>query len=518
MNRREFVKASIAAPLLCAAGEPAGAAPAKKPNIILIMADDMGFSDIGPFGSEISTPNLSRLAEGGVRFTQFYNTPRCCPSRAALLTGIYSHQAGVGHMVEDLGKPGYRGFLNDQCVTIAEVLKQGGYHRLMTGKWHVGGQRPHWPVDRGFEHYFGLIIGADNYFRPEGLMALDDKPWRPDSGFYMTDAFGAHAVNFVREYAAKPDPYFLYVPFTAPHWPLQAHPDDIAKYRGKYMKGWDQLREARHERQIAAKILDPKWKMTPRDNLVPAWSEVPNKAEWDLRMAVFAAQVERLDWNIGKILDTVRETGAEDNTLIMFLSDNGGCAEENIKGENTVPPGPAESFTSYRRPWANASNTPFRLYKHWVHEGGISSPFIASWPSVIRAKNTLHRDPAHITDLMATIADAAGVPYPSQYEGRPIHPLEGKSLLPTFQGRRRELHEAIFWEHEGNKAIHQGQWKLVSRFPDKWELYDLQQDRTELHDRAADLPKKAASLQAQYQAWADRSNVVPWDQLKRSRS
>lgn len=514
MNRRNFLKTALGAPLLCA-GEPVRAAAPKRPNVILLMADDMGFSDIAPFGSEISTPNLTRLAEGGIRFTQFYNTPRCCPSRAALLTGLYSQQAGIGHMIEDLGAPGYRGFLNDQCVTIAEVVRSGGYHALMSGKWHVGEERPHWPVDRGFEHYFGLISGSDNYFRPVRKMALDNTPWHPnDPNFYMTDAFGAHAVNFVREYAGKPNPYFLYVPFTAPHWPLHAHPDDIAKHRGKYLKGWDRLREERHERQISAKLLDPKWKITPRDSKVPAWEDVANKKEWDLRMAVFAAQVERLDWNIGKILDAVAETGTAENTLVMFLSDNGGCAEENIKGENSVPPGPAESFTSYRRPWANASNTPFRLYKHWVHEGGISSPFIAYWPSVIRAKGTLHREPAHITDLMATIVDVSGAPYPSQYKGRQIHPLEGKSLLPTFQGRRRELHEAIFWEHEGNKAIHEGQWKLVSRYPDRWELYNMEEDRTELHDRAADLPKKAAALEAHWHDWAKRSNVLPWSQLK----
>jgi arylsulfatase A-like enzyme len=519
IQRRDFLKATALAPFAGALAKHSNAETkaAQRPNVILIMADDLGFSDIGAYGSEISTPNLNRLAESGIRFSNFYNTPRCCPSRAALLTGLYSHQAGIGHMVGDYHEPGYRGFLNDQCVTIAEVVKQNGYHPLMVGKWHVGEKRPHWPLDRGFEHYFGLIAGSDNYFKPERQMAIDNEPWKPnDPAFYMTDAFGDHAVKFIQDYAGKPEPYFLYMPFTAPHWPLHAHPDDIQKYRGKYLKGWDQLRQERHERQVASKLLDPKWKLTPRDKLVPAWADVTNKEEWDLRMAVYAAQVETLDRNIGRILDKVKETGHEDNTLIMFLADNGACAEENIKDENAAAPGPAQSFTSYRRPWANASNTPFRLYKHWVHEGGISSPFIARWPAVIKATNTIHREPAHITDLMATIVEATGNSYPATYQGRSIHPLEGKSLVPTFAGRHRTLHDAIYWEHEGNKAIRQGDWKLVSRYPDRWELYNLREDRTELRDRAGDLNSKVSELSALWQQWADRSNVVPWDQLKRS--
>lgn len=518
MNRRDFLRSAAVAPFAASLDAANRQATARRPNIILIMADDMGFSDIGSFGSEIHTPNLDRLAQSGIRFTQFCNTARCCPSRASLLTGLYSHQAGIGHMVQDYGRPGYRGFLNDQCVTIAEAIRPAGYHPLMVGKWHVGEKHPHWPLDRGFEHYFGLIAGGDNYFRPVRQMALENESWRPDpnSRFYMTDAFGDHAVKFIGEYAPKPDPYFLYVAFTAPHWPLHAWPDDIAKYRGKYLKGWDVLRHERHERQIAAKVVKREWGITPRDTQVPAWDSVTNKDEWDLRMAVYAAQIDRLDQNIGRILDKVKETGQEQNTLIMFLADNGGCAEENIKGEqHDVPPGPAESFTSYRRPWANASNTPFRLYKHWVHEGGISTPFIASWPAVIKNRNSLHHDRAHIIDLMATALDVAGARYPATYQGRQVHPLEGKSLLPAFQGKRRELHEAIYWEHEGNKAISQSHWKLVSRYPDRWQLFDLEHDRTELRDLSGDRPAIVKELATQWQAWADRSNVVPWAELHR---
>lgn len=498
-----------------ASSSRATAAPARRPNIILIMADDMGFSDIGPYGSEIPTPNLDRLAQSGIRFSEFCNTARCCPSRAALLTGLYSHQAGVGHMVQDYGRPGYRGFLNEHCVTIAEAIKPAGYHPLMVGKWHVGEKHPHWPVDRGFEHYFGLISGGDNYFKPVRQMALDNESWRPDDpDFYMTDAFGEHAVRYIAEYSQKPDPYFLYVAFTAPHWPLHARPDDIAKYRGKYMKGWDVLRQERHERQIASGLVDARWRITPRDEVVPGWKGIGNKEDWDLRMAVYAAQVDRLDQNIGRILDKVKETGQEENTLIMFVSDNGGCAEENIGGEiYGVAPGPANSFTSYHRPWANLSNTPFRLYKHWVHEGGISTPFIASWPAVIKQTNTIHRQRAHLIDLMPTVLEAAGGTYPSSFNGKQIHPVEGKSLVPTFEGRQRQLHDAIYWEHEGNKAIKQGNWKLVSRYPDGWSLFNLAEDRTELTDLAVQHQDRVRELAGMWQSWAQRSNVLPWSEL-----
>ncbi len=519
INRRQFLKSAAVAPFaatLAAQTPRKTRVRSRRPNIILIMADDMGFSDIGGYGSEIQTPNLNRLAAGGIRFTQFCNTSRCCPSRASLLTGLYSHQAGIGSMIQDWGLPGYRGFLNDRCVTIGEGLKPSAYHRLMVGKWHVGEERPHWPLDRGFEHYFGLISGADNYFRPQRQMALENQPWKPTApGFYMTDAFADHALELIDEYGRKPDPYFLYLAFTAPHWPLHAWPRDIAKYRGKYLKGWDRLREERHQRQIEHGIVQAKWGITPRDELVPAWDTVKDKEGDDLRMAVYAAQIDRLDQNIGRVLRKVKELGQEEDTLIMFLSDNGGCAEEKIRGEQPVPPGPADSFTSYGRRWANASNTPFRLYKHWVHEGGIATPFIAYWPSVIKQAGTLHHGRAHIIDLMATVLDIAGVSYPDTYQGHKIHPLEGKSLLPTFEHKPRELHDYLFWEHSGNRAAWSADWKLVSRFPDRWELYNLADDRTEMHDQSAAQPERLAAMRRAYDAWAARSNVAPWDQIRK---
>jgi len=521
-SRRSFL-ASLAAsyPLLRRAD--VNAAPAKRPNIIIIMADDMGFSDIGCYGGEIATPTLDGLAKGGIRFTQFYNTPRCCPSRATLLTGLYPHQAGVGHMVGDYGVPGYRGFLNDRCVTLAEALKPAGYTTLMVGKWHVGESRPHWPVDRGFEHYYGLVSGGSNYWKIDKgrLFAEDDRQIDPDTkGFYVTDAFGNKAVEYVDRFGRGDKPFLLYLAFTAPHWPLHAWPEDIAKYKGKYMKGWDKLREERHRRQIERGLVDPKWPLTPRDKAAPAWDDVADKEMWDLRMAVYAAQVDRMDQNIGKLVAKLRELGKLDNTLILFLTDNGGCAEPVGRGQKGVPPGPAESFESYRLPWANASNTPFRLYKHWTHEGGIASPLVVHWPAVIKDGGKLTSQVGHTIDLMATCLDVAGGEYPKTFNGQDIQPLEGQSLLPIFVGGTSPSRDTtvggasvprvLFWEHEGNRAVRQGKWKLVSKHPGGWELYDLEADRTELQDLAAANPDKVKELSALYDAWAKRAHVEPW--------
>ncbi|HVR74847.1 MAG TPA: sulfatase-like hydrolase/transferase [Planctomycetota bacterium] len=509
--------AALVACVACGVRDVRAGAPDRRPNIILILADDMGFSDIGCYGSEISTPNLDRLAAGGLRFTQFYNTARCCPTRAALLTGLYPHQAGIGHMVQDRGAPGYRGILNDRCVTIAEALRPAGYHTLMCGKWHVGENRPHWPTDRGFEKYYGLISGASSYFRldPERQMAIDDRPHVPDErGFYLTDAISDRAAALVDEYGRKEKPFFLYVAYTAPHWPLHALPEDIARYRGKYLEGWDALRRERHARMVAAGIVEEKWGITPRDPDVPAWSDVKDREAWDLKMAVYAAQIDRMDQGIGRILARLKDAGAEENTLVLFLADNGGCAENIDSGKRGVPPGGVESFMSYGPPWANASNTPFRLYKHWVHEGGIATPLIAYWPSVIRRPAITHR-PGHVIDILATVIDAAGTPYPKTLSGRDITPLEGRSLVPIFRGEEREDQEALFWEHEGNRAVRRGKWKLVSRHPGGWELYDLEADRTEREDLAREHPELVRDLAALYAGWAERAGVLTPEELKR---
>lgn len=517
VNRRQFMGAAAAGIVAQAQG-----AAAKRPNIVCIMADDMGYSDIGCYGSEIQTPNLDRLASSGIRFTQFYNASRCCPSRACLLTGLDNHQAGVGDMVNHRENPAYQGYLNDRCVTIAEVLRDSGYRTAMAGKWHVGEERPHWPVDRGFEQYFGLISGASSYWKvDEGRhFALNGEEWRPGPGFYATDAYTDHAVGYIDGFAKQSDPYFLYLAYTAPHWPLHARPEDIAKYRGKYRKGWDVLREERHAKQKKLGVVKAAWPLTPRDEQVPAWDTLPEaeKDDMDLRMSVYAAQIDRLDQGIGRVLDAIRRSGQEDNTLVVFLADNGGCHEEKIGGEiKGVAPGPDGSYTSYGRPWANLSNTPFRLFKHWVHEGGISTPFIARWPAALKNKGGLHHDPAHITDLMSTFLDVAGAKYPVSRGGKEVLPTNGISIAPTLRGGKRKLRESICWEHEGHKAIREGRWKLVSRFEKRtWELYDIDADRSELQDLAAANPERVARMQQSYNAWAERCGVVPFEVLPKA--
>jgi arylsulfatase len=516
LTRRSFLCSLTAAALPVSAATLSTEAGQKRPNILVIMADDMGFSDLGCYGSEIATPNINSLAERGVRFTHFYNCARCCPSRASLLTGLDNHAAGVGDMVQDRGPGPYQGFLNQNCVTLAEALRPAGYHPLMVGKWHVGENRGHWPTDRGFEHYFGLISGGCNYFRldPGRQMALEGEPWQPPAkGFYMTDAFTEHAVSLLDDYGRRPEPFLLYLAYTAPHWPLHAWPEDIAKYRGKYQKGWDRLRSERHARQMEMGIVDKRWPLTPRDRNVPAWEDVPDKDDKDNRMAIYAAQITRMDQGIGRVLAKLREVGEEENTLVLFLSDNGACHEIVDRGKPGAEMGSADSFLSYGLGWANAGNTPFRLYKHWTHEGGIAAPLIARWPQVIRTGNTLFNQPAHITDIMPTVLDLAGARYPGSFGGHDIKPLAGKSLVPVFRGERWAGHDALFWEHEGNRAIHQGNWKLVSRYPDRWELYDLDADRTELRDMAAQEPARVRSMISLYEHWARGQGVVPWNEI-----
>lgn len=487
--------------------------PPQRPNILIIMADDMGFSDLGCYGSEIATPNLDRLAEQGLRFTQFYNTGRCCPTRAALLTGLASHAAGVGHMVQDRGLPGYLGHLNDRCVTIGEVLGSAGYRTYLSGKWHVGEARPHWPFDRGFERSYALVSGGTNYFRldPERILARDDQRIQPDQPWYVTDAITDNAVAFLKEHQAK-IPFFMYVAYTAPHWPLHAHATDIEKYRGKYKIGWDELRKRRHARQIELGIVDKAWSLTPRDAKVPAWDDVKDQDDADLRMAVYAAQIDRMDQGVGKLIAQLEAMSALENTLVLFLADNGGCAELIDRGKPGVPAGDVDSFLSYGVGWANASNTPFRLYKHWVHEGGIATPLIAYWPAGLKQKEITH-EPGHLVDLMATCVDVAGTDYPKTFQGRDVAPLAGASLQPVFAGERRAADHTMYWEHEGNRAVRRGDWKLVARHKAPWELYDLNADRTELNDLAKSQPEKVTTLAAAWSAWAKQNNVLPWNEV-----
>lgn len=490
----------------------------RRPNIVLIMADDLGFSDLGCYGSEIATPNVDRLAARGLRFTQFYNCGRCCPTRAALLTGLYPHQAGVGDMEPDLGRPAYQGFLNERCVTIAEVLRPQGYRTCMAGKWNVGHARPHWPVDRGFDHHFGLLRGASDYFDPRvgprrgaSPFALDDQPFTAfDEDFYATDAFTDRAVRWIEESPGQ-SPFFLYVAYTAPHTPLQALPEDIAQYRGRYREGWDALREQRRARMIASGLLDAAVPLSPRDARVPEWPKAADQEFEDLKMAVYAAQVGCMDRGIGRIITALERKGALDDTLILFLSDNGGDGASEASTKD-LPPGPKGSSHIYGRAWAQLSNTPLHGYKREMLEGGIATPLVAHWPAVIRAPGITNA-PGHVIDLMATCLEAAGVEYPRTHEGRALLPIEGRSLVPVFRTGKRAPHEALFWEHEGHRAVRQGNWKLVAVAAGAWELYDLGADRTEAKNLAGANVEKVQELTALYDAWARRCGVVSWNEI-----
>jgi arylsulfatase len=538
---------------------------APRPNIIVIMSDDVGYSDIGCYGGEIATPTLDALAQGGVRFTQFYNTARCCPTRAALLTGLYAHQAGIGHMVDGAGpktgSPAYAGELSRNAVTIAEVLKTAGYATYLAGKWHVTqktkpageADQANWPRARGFDRFYGTIHGAGSFYDPNTLVRDDafispyaDPEYQPDE-FYYTDAISDHAVRFVTEHRARAaeQPFFLYVAHTAAHWPMHAKEADIARYRGKYDAGYDAIRAARLDKMKRLGLLDPRWQVPP-----PAgeWDKVEDKA-WEARcMEVYAAMLDCMDQGIGRLVAALKKNGQYENTLILYLQDNGACAElmarhgphqprpaaptlpplakdylqpdmipkqtrdgYPVRRGRGVMPGAADTYLAYGEPWASVSNTPFREYKHWSHEGGISTPLIAHWPAGMKAADgRLVSTPAHLIDIMATCVDLAGAAYPAEFAGQKIQPLEGVSLAPLFEGKTITRTQPLCWEHEGNRAIRVGDWKLVSKHPGDWELYDLAADRTETRNLAAQEPDRVRAMAAQWDAWAQRVGVLPW--------
>ena len=508
--------------------------PSKKPNIIIILADDMGYSDIGAFGSDVQTPNLDEMANKGLKLTQFYNASRCCPSRASLLTGLYPHQAGVGHMVNTRPQPAYQGYLNKNCVTIAEVLKQNGYATFMGGKWHVGQAKEHWPLQRGFDKYFGLIDGANSYFdnrpyRPNQKLtiALDNEPYTPGKNYYSTDAYTDFAIDFISQ-KEKEKPFFLYLAYQAPHWPLHAKEEDIAKYRGKFMKGWEMMRKERYQKQLKSGIIHKSTKLSSLDSACRKWDSLSaeEKINWDEKMAVYYAMIDRVDQNIGKLRRKLKEMGEEENTVIMFLSDNGGSSESisntgfkpEILKANLLPASNPQSFTAYGLEGANVSNTPFRLFKHWEYEGGTATPFIAYGPAIVKPKQQSHQ-PAHLIDLMATCLELSGASYPTEYGGNKIVPAEGKSLVPLFKNEKRIGHELIGFEHEGNRALRMGDWKLVSAYPANiWELYHLKSDRSELTNVAGKYPEKVEQLILEYENWANRVGVIPFELLDKNKS
>ena len=544
MNHREFewtrcaAVIALAFVLLAAAGAwPPAASPAlasdnaRRPNIVLVMADDMGFSDLGCHGSEIDTPNLDRLAAGGLRFTQFYNAALCGPTRASLMTGLYNQQVGVRQ---------WTGALNDRCATIPELLKQAGYATYEVGRldmttadeWREPGNLvPH------LDHFFGSAsvpgkAGPGNYFKlvRTSRYVSDGKTCRfpPDFTFYRTDLFTDYAVKYLEEAVAGDRPFFLYVAHSAPHWPLHAKPDDVAKYRDSYARsGWDRLRAERHRRLIEAGLIDKSWRLGPRDSRATAWERAKHKTWEAERMAVYAAQIDCLDQNVGRLLEVIRRAGLERNTLVMFLSDNGATdrgwssqldrpgrpwrldgTPTRVGNRPDIMPGPADTFASYGPAWAQLSNTPFRGYKGGSHEGGIATPFIAYWPEVIKQGGRITPRPGHIIDVMATCLDVAGVEYPTSFRGRDLLPLEGTSLAPVFRGREPEGDRILCWNTHGSRAVRIGRWKLVAPKGGRWELYDLETDRGELDDLAGQQPDRVAMMSKEYESWAKRVGIA----------
>ncbi len=553
-------------------------AAANKPNILIILADDLGWSDLGCYGGEIRTPNLDSLAAGGLRFTQFYTSTRCCPSRASLLTGLYPHQAGIGLMTSDQAAkypgagdkgeafPGYRGALNANCVTIAQVLKPTGYRTAAAGKWHVGNSEP--PTKRGFDDFYGFVggYGVDSW-EPRMMKRLPEgrpqRSYQPGE-FFATDAITDHALDFLADMRKAGAPWLLYVGYQAPHFPVQSKREDMTGYPEIYARGWDKIREQRLTKQKKIGLLPESTALTPRSKIThpvasrrlgswtddgnnPAWDSLPADRRADLaqRMAVFAGMVTGMDRNIGRLIADLRASGQLDNTLILFLSDNGACAEwepfgfEMLPTPNPVPGtginqgtqalpnklyrgdelatmGQAGSFPSYGSGWANACNTPWRLYKHYGHEGGIGTPLIAHWPAAVgkeKDNGRFVREPAHLIDLMATCVDITGAKYPAEWIGKKILPMEGVSLRPLLAasaGNPASLPPRLLaWEHEGNRAIREGQWKLVSLATAPWELYDMEADRVEMNDLAASQPERVKDMSAKWEVWAKRTNVLP---------
>jgi arylsulfatase len=519
-SRRDFLRLAAATPALAAN------AAQSRPNVIVVLVDDMGFSDLGCYGSEIPTPNIDRLASGGVRFTQMYNTARCSPSRACLLTGLYPHQAGMGYL-DNLVIPnsrGTQGRLNDESATIAEVVRPAGYFTAMTGKWHLGQQHGTPPWERGFDRSLNSPAGGIYYPRQKGRenakLYLNGKELSltgPELGdsWYSTDLWTKYGLRFIDEARQQKKPFFLYLAHNAPHFPLMAPEEDIQRFRGKFMQGWDKLRQARYERQLASGLIDPKWKMSERPPDVPAWDslDAKEKDRYDHMMAIYAAALARVDRSIGVLVDGLQQRGALDNTLILFVSDNGGNAESGPHGRyEGEHPGSPDSTVFIGMNWATLSNTPFRRYKHFTHEGGVATPLIAHWPAAIpkNRNGKFERQPAHLIDIMPTVVEATGAKYPASLHGKTTIPMQGTSLLPGFSGKPLARKQPIFFMHEGNRAVRDGKWKLVSKYTEPWELFDMEADRTELHNRAETHPEIVKQLSTRYDEWASRNYAEPW--------
>ena len=481
------------------------AADTKKPNIILILVDDMGWSDIGSYGSEIKTPNLDKLAYNGMRFTQCYNTSKCFPSRAALITGVYAQQCGMAKSPGAIKNAVYTG----------EVLRTAGYRTYWTGKHHSTQN----PFEFGYDHYFGLRDGASNMFNPgkqrpgepkpaqkrsTRAWCIDGetfKPWTPPKGFYTTDAFTDYALKYLEEDKDSDKPFFLFLSYTAPHDPLMAWPDDIAKYKGVYSSGYKAIRDARFERQKKMGLVDSSTKLTELTGEWEKLSDAQKKIE-ERSMEVYAAMIDRVDQNIGKVLAKVKELGQEDNTLILFASDNGGSSENvgNMGNKTNPVIGEMDNWKSLGGKWANVSNTPFKKFKNYSMEGGICTPLVAYWPAVIKNKGAINHRPTHFIDFLATFVDITGAKYPTEFRDQKIVPLQGESFLGALQGKETTRQKPLFWQWSRGRAVRKGDWKLVSH--GKWELYNIAKDRSESNDLSMQYPEITKELTNLYENWA----------------
>lgn len=496
---------------------------ADRPNIILILADDLGYSDLGAYGSEIATPNLDKLAQEGLRFKQFYNNSICAPTRASLLTGQYQHKAGVGYFSNDLGLPAYQGYINEESLTLAEVLKANGYQTLTSGKWHVSGKGKSYPADRGFDQVYPNDVSA-NSGAPTFMKVKVDEQGYPLPEYLQTNVIQANAERFLDEAKSSAKPFFLYLAHTAPHWPLVALPEDIAKYKGKYDKGWTALRKERFEKQKALGLFDEATVLSAAEKDLYDWDKLSfdQKQMWAKKMEVYAAMVDRLDQSIGLLIAKLKANNQYENTVIFFLSDNGAPAEDLVKWHNGArlnegPVGTEGSYESQGKNWSYASNTPFRAFKDYMHEGGINTAFIAWFPKKIQP-NSIVQGTGHIIDIAPTLYELAGANYPKTYKDSiQSYPLPGKSLVPILSGSANEVDrpEGLFWERAGNRAARIGNWKLVSTYPSyTWELFDLEKDPTETLDVARQNHAVVSQLSQAYFKWAIENGVVDFADLE----
>ncbi len=453
---------------------------ASKPNVIVILTDDLAYSDLGSYGSEIETPNLDRLASNGLRFSQFYNTAKCHSSRVSLLTGRYCIQAG------DISLK--------KSFTIPEVLAPAGYFTAMTGKWHLDKQ----PTDFGFQRYFGHLSGSTNYYSGDNSFRLNGEKWIvPDKGFYTTTANVDHALNFISEARKEQKPFFLYIAFNAPHAPLQPLKQDYEKYKDRYNSGWDEMNRTRFAKQKSNKILPENIQQSPRPDHIPSWDSLtPELKNWEARrMAAYAAMVDRVDQEIGRIISDLEAKNELNNTLIIFLSDNGACPYDRVSINPNAEPYLPTTRWSDSTGWAWARNTPFRYYKQNQHEGGISTPAIFHWPAGIKTKpNTVSDTPAHLIDILPTLAEITQAPIPQTFPDRDPSPLAGISLNPILTGGKIESRPPIHFLYETNRGLRDGDWKIVSLKNEPWELYNISNDRTEIHNLAAENPERLKSM------------------------